>query len=228
MDALHPSLLPTLDRLPDDRGVVLLTRHSVREQPANGFAGYDVPLTPEGVVLARAWGAALNRPLHQVLSSPVGRCLATATAMLEGAAADLPVATHSLLVEPGSFVHDLRAIGRLFRDLGPLEFANRHLAGGLEGVLPPVAGTARIMALARTQAGPAGTLSLLVTHDTVLAAVIHTLRGVESISGDDWPWMMEGAFLWFADDRVHWLWRGEPGSRPLADFPGLGTAGPGT
>ena len=219
MDALHPALLPSLDRLPPDRPVVLLTRHSLREQPASGFAGYDVPLTAEGVALARAWGARLGRPLHLARSSPVGRCVDTARAMVEAAGAPLAVDTHPLLVEPGSFVQDLRAAGPLFLALGPVAFANRHFAGEVPGVLPPAEGAARLVALAEDCLGPPGSLSLLVTHDTVLAAVVHALRGAQAITDDDWPWMMEGAFLWFADGAVHWLWRGEAGSR---GWPGLG------
>lgn len=223
MEGLH-ALLPSLDRLPDDRGVVLLTRHSIREEPRGGFAGYDVPLTPEGVALARAWGGALRRPLHTVLSSPVGRCVDTAQAMLDGAAASLAVDRHHLLVEPGSFVRDLGAIGKLFLELGALGFANRHLAGDLaEGMLSPEEGTARVIALARNHVGPPGTISLLVTHDTILAAVIHTLRTTRSIGEGEWPQMMEGAFFWFDDEQVHWLWRGEVGCRPLAGLPGLGS-----
>lgn len=219
MEGLHPALLPSLERLPADLPVVLLTRHSLREQPASGFAGYDVPLTPEGVALARAWGQVLPRPVHAVYSSPVGRCLETARAMLAGAGPAMPpVQTHPLLVEPGSFVQDLRAVGRLFLELGPVGFANRHFQGGLAGLLPPEEGAARVLGLARQSLGPPGTFSLLVTHDTVLAAVIHALRGADRIDEADWPWMMEGAFLWFDDDHVHWLWRGEPGRRRLPDL----------
>lgn len=224
MQDLPPALLASLDRLPDDRGVVLLTRHSIREEPRGGFAGYDVPLTPAGVALARAWGGALGRPLHKVLSSPVGRCVDTAQAMVEGAAASKPVDRHRLLVEPGSFVRDLGAVGKLFLELGAVGFANRHLAGGLgEGVLSPEEGTARVLTLARTHVGPPGTMSLLVTHDTILAAVIHTLRAARSIGEEEWPRMMEGAFLWFDDEQVFWLWRGEEGCRPMAGSTGLGS-----
>lgn len=218
MEKLHPALLSSLDRLPQDCGVVLLTRHSLREQPDGRFAGYDVPLTPAGVDLARQWGGALGRSLHAVMSSPVGRCTDTARAMLEGAGISLPVQTHSLLVEPGSFVSDMRRVGPLFLRLGPVGFASRHLSGEpLEGLLAPREGTARILSLARGQAGPPGSFSLLVTHDTILAAVVHTLRETSSISDEDWPWMMEGLFLWFQGEDVHWLWRGEPGR---CAFPG--------
>lgn len=216
MDALHPDLLPALGELPDDRPVVLFTRHSIREQPRNGFAGYDVPLTPEGVALAEAWGARLGRPLHAALSSPVGRCVDTAKAMLAGAGCPaLPVATHRQLVEPGCYVRDIREIGTSFLQLGPVGFANRHFSEPLPGIRSPQEGTARLVAFMREQLGPPGSLSLLVTHDTILAACIYTLAGVGRIDEADWPWMMEGAFVWFDDDAVYWRWRGATRARAL-------------
>jgi len=213
---LHPELLPSLDRIPADRPVVLFTRHSTREQPTNGFAGYDVPLTPSGRELANAWGGRLGRPLHVALSSPVGRCVDTAREMLAGAGhAHLDVAMVSQLVEPGCYVHDIRAIGKTFISLGPVGFANLHFSEELPGIRTAREGTARLVDFMREQLGPPGSLSLLVTHDTILAACMYTLLGVSRIDQAHWPWMMEGAFLWFGDDEVHWLWRGEQGSRAL-------------
>ena len=222
MDALHPTLLPALARLPADQPVVLFTRHSIREQPRNGFAGYDVPLTPEGVVLAENWGGSLGRPLHCALSSPVGRCVDTAKAMLAGARrADLGVVTDRQLVEPGCYVEDSRAIGPSFLQLGPVGFANRHFSEALPGIRTPEEGTARLVAFMRAQLGAPGSLSLLVTHDTILAACIYTLAGTECIGEHDWPWMMEGAFLWFDAEHVHWLWRGEVSRRRLDSLDGI-------
>lgn len=141
--------------------------------------------------------------------------------MIDGAGAALPIHTHPLLVEPGCFVRDLRQVGPLFLRMGPVGFVSRQLSGEpLEGLLPPAEGTARILGLAREQAGPPGSCSLLVTHDTILAAVVHTLREVAGIADEDWPWMMEGIFLWFAEDQVHWLWRGERGCRVLGKMEG--------
>lgn len=217
LTALHPELLATLDQLPADKPVVLFTlSHSIREQPASGFAGYDVPLTPEGLALAEAWGQQLGRPVHTALSSPVGRCLDTARAMLAGAGIpDFPVAPAAQLVEPGCFVRDIRAVGKTFIELGPVGFANLHFLEELPGILSAREGTAHLLAFMREHLGPPGSLSLLVTHDTILAACIYTLAGVGSIEQDDWPWMMEGAFLWFSDTHVHWLWRGVAGECAL-------------
>lgn len=215
LTSLHPALIPGLDQLPEDLPVTLFTRHSIREQPRSGFAGYDVPLTPEGIALAEAWGGALRRPLRQVLSSPVGRCVETARAMLAGTGQALTVNTHPLLVEPGCYVEDIRHVGRRFIELGPVGFANLHFREPLAGIRSPDEGTRRLVEVLRAQEAAAGEFNLFVTHDTILAAFIYTLAGIREISEEDWPWMMEGAYVWFRDDRVHWLWRGQGGSRRL-------------
>lgn len=227
MASLHPAQLASPQLLPQDRPLLLLTRHSVREQAPNGIAGYDLPLTPEGVRLAEAWGSQLPRPLHALHSSPVGRCVDTATAIARGAGREeLPVRTSFNLVEPGCYVHAVGQVGPLFLALGPLAFANRHFSEELAGILTPAQGAAKLLCHLQAEQGPPGTLTVHVTHDTILAAFIYHLLGRERLHEDDWPWMMEGAWLWFDEaDTVHWVWRGEPGRRKLAPLrehlPGL-------
>jgi broad specificity phosphatase PhoE len=209
---LHPALLPSLDRLPDHVPVALLTRHSIREESENRFATYELPLTPEGVALAKAWGERLSRPIAGLYSSPVGRCVATAEAIAEGAGIALPIHTRTTLVEPGSYVQDIGMVGGLFFKLGPIGFANKHLRNEVRGVLSPQDGARQLLNYLRQHQGDPGSLAVHVTHDTILAAFIYYLRGENQLENDHWPWMMEGAFLWFDDDAAHWLWRGERGS----------------
>ena len=216
---LHPELMSSLERVPREVPVSLVTRHSIREQPKNRFAGYDVPLTPEGVELAREWGRNLDRPIAAFHSSPVGRCVATAEAMGQGAGVDLPVSTHSSLVEPGSYVVDLPVAGPYFLKLGPLAFARKHLRNEVRGVLSPREGAVRLLQHFRDSLMQPGTLTVHVTHDTILASFIYFLRRESEIEEAHWPWMMEGAFLWFDDDVVYWLWRGELGNLRLDALP---------
>ncbi|RLT89179.1 MAG: histidine phosphatase family protein [Alcanivorax sp.] len=215
MMQLHPALIPSLEQLPSHVPVALVTRHSIREQPANRFAGYDVPLTPEGIELAREWGRCLNRPIVALHSSPVGRCVKTAEAMAEGAGIELPVATHPALVEPGSYVVDLPVAGPYFVKLGPLAFARKHLKNEVRGVLSPQQGAKQLLQHIETSLRQPGTFTVHVTHDTILASFIYFLRRESDIDEAHWPWMLEGAFLWFDEGQVHWLWRGEAGSLHL-------------
>lgn len=218
MARLHPDLAPAMALLPDDRPLVLFTRHSVREPAPNGIAGYDLPLTEEGVRLAEAWGGQLRWPLHALHSSPVGRCVDTALALARGAGrAGLEVRHSFNLVEPGCYVHAVGHVGPLFLQLGPVAFANRHLQEPLTGILSPEQGAAKLLKHFRDELGPPGTLTVHVSHDTILAAFIYHLLGRDSLAEDDWPWMLEGAWLWFEDDdTVCWVWRGAPGRRNIA------------
>lgn len=213
---LHPAQLAGVAELPPDRPLLLLTRHSLRESAAHGVATYDLPLTAEGVALAEAWGERLPFPLHSLHSSPVGRCLDTAAALARGAGRELEIATSTALVEPGCYVHSLGQVGPLFLRLGPLAFANRHLQEPLEGILSPAEGCAKLLAHLHAEQGPPGQLSVHVTHDTILAAFVYHLMGRSALADEDWPWMMEGAWLWFDDEAVHWVWRGTAGARALA------------
>lgn len=223
---LHPSQLAGLGFLPKDTPVALLARHSIREEPTNSFAGYDVPLTQEGRDLARAYGVALPMPINAAYSSPVGRCVDTATLILEGAEASHAVTTAGALVEPGCFVETMENVAGLFLKLGPIGFANKHLKGEIRGILSPAQGVRKILkhieesliktpltgtSLAGASLKEGAGITLHITHDTILASFMYALLEVSTISKEDWPWMMEGVYLWFDGGDVHWVWRGEYG-----------------
>lgn len=224
MARLHPSLMQALTMLPATEPVHLFTRHSVRELAKDGFADYRLPLTPEGVAMARDWGAALGRPLFRVSSSPVGRCVDTARAMMDGAVAaglleaPLEIERSMTLVEPGCYVQDVAQVGPHFMRLGALRFINQHLREGMAGLLSPQQGRAKLLRFLQERGPAPGSLALHVTHDTIIIAFVASLMGLETVSEKDWPWMMEGVWLWFDDQEVHWIWRGEWRRRSLAEL----------
>ncbi|PKM22356.1 MAG: histidine phosphatase family protein [Gammaproteobacteria bacterium HGW-Gammaproteobacteria-14] len=215
MARLHPQLKAALPLLPETVPVHLFTRHSVRELAKDGFADYRLPLTPEGVTMARQWGGELGRPIDRLFSSPVGRCVDTAAAMMEGGMAaglvkaPLTVEQSMTLVEPGCYVEDVQLVGPHFLKLGALGFINQHLCDGLEGLLTPEQGRRKLLNYLRDRQPDAGSLSVHVTHDTIIIAFLAGLFGQQRVSEQDWPWMMEGVWLWFDDHELHWVWRGE-------------------
>lgn len=211
-------MMKGMELLPKDVPIAILTRHSIREEAENGFASYDVPLTQEGVQLAEALGRAIEHPIHRVFSSPVQRCIDTAQAMIDGADVQIDIEQTKLLVEPGSYVQEIEKVAGLFFKLGPLKFANKHLRGEVRGVLSPKEGTKRILDHIQSNSGAPGSISIHVTHDTILAAFVYSLLGVSEIDDSHWPWMMEATFIWFADESVHWIWRGDQYHFDLKNF----------
>ena len=239
LQALPPTMWTALPLLPPaDIALVLFTRHSIRPKfDSNGASGYGVQLSEQGRALAVAWGAYLTdvtgRRIVHCLSSPIQRCVDTASLMLQGAAQHhavdtqhIDIVTQQLLVEPGSFVIDAAQVQLPFRTLGAVEFINQFVQNQLGGMKHPIAGVRDILALLfdgyshdamRCQQAA---LTLAVSHDTILAAFIAVISGHFQVQQSDWPQMMEGVFLWFDDGHgnrttefdcsvVHWIWRGK-------------------
>ncbi|HLR17940.1 MAG TPA: histidine phosphatase family protein [Alcanivoracaceae bacterium] len=223
MKNLHPMLMVSQKFIPSNVPVHLLTRHSLREQPQNEFADGSVPLTEEGVELAYKWGQQLALPIGGLFSSPMGRCIDTATHMAAGAKdANKLLLPHPVepvvrptLVEPGCFVADIKLAGPEFFRLGAQGFINGYLAEAVPGVLTPRAGLSKLASYLYQHQVEAASLAVHVTHDTVLAAFVSALQGKPRIEAEDWPWMMEGLWCWFDAEGMHWIWRGEQGVLPL-------------
>lgn len=221
------ALLPALEQ-----PLILLTRHSIRERASGlGLAGYDLPLTPMGRELARVWGNFLTQQTQRVVtacvSSPIQRCVDTAELMLIHQREQHPIpeiVQTTLLVEPGSFVVDIRQAGPLFRQHGPLNFINAFLDDQLPGTKIPHQGVLDILKLLfNHQPSTAQSLLLAVSHDTILAALLAVMAGHRQITWADWPEMMEGVFLWFEgavfeQALLHWVWRGQHYQQPIYLF----------
>ncbi len=226
---LPPSMHKALELLPEASvPVTLFTRHSLREIVAGqGLAGYDLQLTEQGRDLAHEWGAYLikntDRLIQHCISSPIQRCIDTAALMIEGADQVTPALnTHSieiveqgLLVEPGSFVLDIQQAAPYFKQQGALGFINSFVNNTLPGMKNPIMGVMDVLELIySTHPQNCRGLSLAVSHDTIIAAIVAIISGHTQISRADWPQMMEGLFVWFEGEdfdhsKLKWIWRGE-------------------
>lgn len=226
---LPDSMMSSVGLLPADKRLILFTRHSLRERSdGNGFASYQLPLTPKGRVLAKSWGRWLAEHLPYSLdvdsiSSPIGRCIDTAQLMQEGAGLRRDIAHQSLLVEPGSLVTEPDIANPIFKEIGVLNFINRFLQGNLEGTKNAYQGGLDILSLFYQNQPKHGHLMLAVSHDTLLSAFLAVMLDVTEINWNDWPKMMEGVFLWFDDKpfeqaSAYFVWRGKVYIRPISDL----------
>lgn len=219
MGKLHPQQSKALDLVPVDQPILLLIRHSLREEADNLMPGFTVPLTAEGVTMARQWGAEINLELEAVYSSQWPRCVDTAAAMIEGAGANGSVQIEDKLCEPGCYVTEMRLAGPSFVKLGPVEFISKLLQSKqLAGTNTTREGSAGLISWLRSRQPEPGKINLFVTHDTILAALVYELLAKQRLTREDWPWMLEGVFLWFDSQSIHWVWRGEIGKRYLRDY----------
>lgn len=231
-------MLQAIDLLPDIKTpVTLFTRHSLREVVnGQGLAGYDLQLTEQGRELAESWGSYLiqntDRVIQHCISSPIQRCVDTAALMIQGADLSRSTAhTHrieiveqGLLVEPGSFVLDIQKAAPYFKEQGALGFINSFVNNVLPGMKHPITGVVDVLELIyQTHPQDCHGLSLAVSHDTILAAIIAVISGRNTIHQEDWPAMMEGLFVWFEGDEflqseLKWIWRGEVHALSIREF----------
>lgn len=205
---LPPSVLNLLDRSPTDCPVVVLLRHSVRDHIPQGRTGHFVPITAWGRQLAIELGGLLRGRLRTLHTSPLARCVQTAQALAEGAGADLAVVPNRLLGDPGVFVLDGRRAWENWEQLGH-EGVMGHLvseAGALSGMArPDEAARFLVQSMLAAAANRPG-VHVFVTHDSLVTATAARLLG-KPLGRDDWPWYLEGAFFWAADDGIHSAYR---------------------
>ncbi len=238
LELLPASMYRAIDLLPDHTTpVTLFTRHSLREMvDGQGLAGYDLQLTSQGRDLAQAWGAYLidntNRVIQHCISSPIQRCVDTAALMISGADAiseennthHIEIVEQGLLVEPGSFVLDIKKAAPYFKKQGALGFINSFVQNALPGMKHPISGVVDVLELIyKTHPANDNGLSLAVSHDTIIAAIIAVISGRNQIDQADWPQMMEGLFVWFEgdnfiDSKLKWIWRGEVNELNIREF----------
>ena len=241
LDLLPISMLKAIDLLPDAKTpVTLFTRHSIREVvTGQGLAGYDLQLTEQGRELAQAWGNYLidntDRSIQHCISSPIQRCVHTAALMIQGADSStlvqnthhIEIVQQGLLVEPGSFVLDIKQAGPYFQKQGALGFINSFVNNALPGMKHPITGVVDVLELIyNTHPQDHFGLSLAVSHDTILAAIIAVISGRNTVSHEDWPKMMEGLFVWFEGDvflesKLKWIWRGQVNELSIREFQNL-------
>ena len=136
----------------------------------------------------------------------------------------IEIVEQRLLVEPGSFVLDIQQAAPYFRKQGALGFINSFVNNALPGMKHPITGVFDVLELLyHTHPTQHNGLSLAVSHDTILAAIVAVISGNKQIEQSDWPDMMEGLFVWFegedfVNSKLKWIWRGERQELVIKDF----------
>lgn len=189
-------------------GLVVLLRHGERHPIADGTAGYEVGLTAAGREAAMRLGQALGARTGRVLSSPVPRCVATASQILIGARREGVVEAAQELGDPGAYVSDAAEAMVAFHRLGVRGVYERLAPPGssLAGFHEPEAATRRLVQVARgLMSAPSGRVHCLVTHDIILATFVSHLSG-RLLPQSDWPNYLDGVILWRQADGPRFMY----------------------
>lgn len=191
-------------------GLVVLLRHGERHPIAEGTAGYDVGLTAAGREASMRLGQALGGQTGRVLSSPVPRCVATASQILIGARREGDVEAAQELGDPGAYVSDAAEAMLAFQRLGVRGVYERLASPGLSlpGFHEPEAATRRLVQFARgLMFAPSGRVHCLVTHDIILATFVSHLSGC-LLPQCHWPNYLDGVILWHESGEPRFMYHG--------------------
>lgn len=201
---IPPSMTRLLEEAPTDRAVVVLLRHSIRDELSPGDVGYAMPITDIGRRLAIELGGLLHGRLRTLHASPLVRCIQTAEALAEGAGIKIAVVPNRLLGDPGAFVLEGRRAWANWEQFGHEGVIHRLVteAAALPGMArPDEAARFLVQSMLAAAAGESG-VHVFVTHDSLLIATAARLLG-KPLGLGDWPLYLEGAFFWMTEDGLH-------------------------
>ncbi|TXD39509.1 histidine phosphatase family protein [Lujinxingia vulgaris] len=205
---IPPSVLRLIESAPEDRAVVILLRHSVRDELPLGDVGYDLPITDIGHQLAFELGGLFRGRLRTLHASPLVRCVKTAEALAKGADAAITVVCDPLLGDPGVFVVDGRRAWTNWEELGH-EGVMRHLVtetSALPGMARPDEAARFLVQSMLSAAADEPGVHVFVTHDSLITATAARLLG-RKLGAADWPWYLEGAFFWETHEGINTAYR---------------------
>lgn len=214
---IPPSVSRWLAAAPVDRGIAVLLRHSVRPPFEPGDTGYSLSITAEGARLAFELGAMLRGRLRSLHSSPLPRCRQTAEQLAKGSEVALSATPDRLLGDPGAFVVNSEVAGRLWLERGHEWMMNRLVSqrDALPGMARPDVAAKKLARHMLALAMEPGA-HVFVTHDSLVTATAAWWLG-RSLTPEDWPEFLEGAFFWRSGDGIEVRYRGYMGTL-CADF----------
>lgn len=189
-------VLRLVDGAVPSRPLILLMRHAERGPLPVGTAGSDVPLRPEGIRAATALGDAFGARLASLHTSPVLRCMQTATAMALGSRKPLEPRPDNLLGAPGAFVSDSELAWENWQHLGHAAVMGAAIEGRqLPGMADPRKASRQLLSHMVNTVGHVPGIHVFVTHDSLLApAVAHTVH-VDMREQSTWPRFLEAMAL---------------------------------
>ena len=142
-----------------------------------------------------------------MISSPIPRCVETATAITRGAGWPASVATDWRLGEHGPFVSEPEVSGQLFLEVGIAELVRRQLHDPQTppGMRDTAEGARTLLDFASEGLEDRGRMNVYVTHDAILAAMVGWLFRLP-VYEEGWPDFLDGLLVWRSEGLLHCAW----------------------
>lgn len=185
-------LLDPHQRIPNDRPVSMLIRHSNRFPITNADEVWTAGLTPQGIELASNYGMWLQKSyqIGCIQTSPIQRCLDTGIYLAAGIDQNVDVSAVQVLSHPNE----------------KAEYDS--LADYLENKVWPTR-ISEIAAYLVPNGHHKSGLNIYISHDTVVIAMAAFWLDKDVRASENWPKFMEPFFLWWQERDLIASFRGE-------------------
>ncbi len=204
-------LLRSTNKIPLGSSYAVLIRHAKRRiiEMSDDF-GDSVPITKKGARESSELGRSTMGSLNGVFSSPLPRCMQTASAIIKAAGLDnLPITPKNTLGSPGSYVDDPQLAGKHFLTRDSRSIIREYMDGGkFDGFLSIQEGSKRLLSDILNDFSHERSCNLYVSHDAVIMPFISYYTG-EKFSGE-WLGFLDGVIITWQDGHVKMVWDGEP------------------
>jgi broad specificity phosphatase PhoE len=204
---------------PEEHNIKILLRHSIR-QDIEDKTNREAQLTREGIKIAERYGKELSSNIGTISSSLTQRCMDTCFAIINGYnKTHLKYKSNVLQTKMLQNPH-IRKVSESKETWGKL---------GLEGIFDGFAqkiempgiydletSVNRMINYIFETGNQNNTIDIFCTHDFQLAMLLLFINGKNYDykktlfdENDNWPFMLEGIFLWKNNDNIILSWRGK-------------------
>ncbi|EEO23353.1 MULTISPECIES: histidine phosphatase family protein [Helicobacter] len=196
----------------------MILRHSLRDKIPPNETGNDILLTREGEVMAEHFGLHCNFSIAKIHTSIIERCIQTANLFAKGYKEskhkELEIIHTNILTD--TYINDLDKAVELFKTQSPYSIISAFLRGeslpGMRGVEESMKTLFNYIFADKT----CEDMEIFITHDTFLIAIVCYCHNLQPQLDDfNWPYMLEGAFLYLENNHIHCIFRGIDKSIPF-------------
>jgi len=193
------------------KNTAIIMRHADREHIKQGV-NEDEPINEAGRINSIELGEKLALfNSVKIFTSPIGRCIQTGEAILQGFKKQGCTSESSMLGEPGPFVFDRKLASKVFNEYGCIRTVENQIAGQrLEGVrsVEEGGGLLKNYVLSEMQVNNKENLLIFITHDAILAPFIYLYTG-EKFNKEHWVDFLDGVIFIKENENVQLIRNGE-------------------
>lgn len=191
--------------------IIILIRHSEKEEPPEEDMYYDVSLTEKGMALAYDFGKELSHMVDtddcMLLTSPLKRCVLTAEGISSAFSGKKPcsIEKSNVLGNPGPYVEDESIAGNTFKRLITKKSGANIILMQIERMELPgfrdiEVGSQLLLEYLFKKCKTH--VCVAVTHDVIIAALLGFLNGkIKNIK--EWIKYLDGAILCIKNEQIY-------------------------